>query len=694
MDKIWTFIIDILIAIMILFVSVAVFFGFRTESVIKSLGTDIVNDFAGEIKKDGYLTVDDYETYIEKLSITDALFDITLEHKYSMSEPEYRFRTIEEIIAAQNAAYTGENIYHYREIVTLQPEVTDPIDHSGLVMNTETNESVLASAISIPSTGHIHTSTCYLTGTYTFSTVGCHEFIAPASGNYTFEVWGAQGGGNNGGWGGYSKGDFTLMAGEKVFVRVGGRGIQGTSSFATWNGGAFNGGGGFYGTLEQGSGGGATDIRVKGQALTDRVIVAGGGGGQGDTRYFSRYEYIGYSYAGGPGGGYEGGNTWFKDKYYTEYWSYGGGQSASTYTGALGDGGYGYHNGGGGGGYYGGGTNFYGPYGTASGGYVGGAGGSGYIGGVLNGTMASGIRSGDGYAVIGINDTICNKKVVSIIPTHPIQNVFVGEALITTATATYADGSTNVVVCTTDFSTASSVNSAAAVLTYIDALGNTLTANITVTVVAYTKTCVNGHTYNIRNDGTDPGCPYCFAWVENLRLLYPTTSTMIFTIGTTLEENGIKLLATYYDGHMETITNGYVDNLDNDYFGTMLVTIGYKGATTQLMVTTVCRKMICDICSYEYNLYPDGTNPGCPRCISKTPVFTGNVLDYEDVFYTDTILEKLYKDRVYKFDKNDTFTVIVKNRSTTLARNILNKIYPSLSERWFNVKKSVEIKAK
>ena len=160
---------------------------------------------------------------------------------------------------------------------------------------------------------------------------------------------------------------------------------------------------------------------------------------------------------------------------------------------------------------------------------------------------------------------------------------------------------------------------------------------------------------------------------------------MTITIGTTLPDNGVTLLATYFDGHTETVSSGYIDNLDSQYFGTKLVTIGYKGKTVQLMITTVCTKMICDICGFEYDLYPDGTNPGCPRCIQKTPVFTGNVIRYDEAVYTEEILNKIYTDGEYRINMDETFTISVNNMSNNIARNFLNKLFPSLSDRWFSL---------
>jgi hypothetical protein len=169
---------------------------------------------------------------------------------------------------------------------------------------------------------------------------------------------------------------------------------------------------------------------------------------------------------------------------------------------------------------------------------------------------------------------------------------------------------------------------------------------------------------------------------------------MTITIGTTLQENGVKLLVTYMDGHTEILTSGYDDNLDTAYLGTKTVTIGYKGVVTYLMVTTVCAKTTCEICGREYNLYPDGTDPGCPYCIQKTPIFTGKVLRYEEKDYTDTILDKLYNKGKYDMQTDDTFTILIKNKTSSMLRKLIQKIYPSLSDNWLVYRVSEKIGAK
>ncbi len=131
-------------------------------------------------------------------------------------------------------------------------------------------------------------------GSQVFSYTGSAQtFTAPASGVYTLEAWGAQGGNDPvypnaalGGRGGYAKGDVYLAAGSTIYVYVGEQGSGCMNS--TW---------------KSTGGGGASDFRLIGGAWNDngglysRIVVAGGGGG----RHGSNYENT--LYVGNDGGG-------------------------------------------------------------------------------------------------------------------------------------------------------------------------------------------------------------------------------------------------------------------------------------------------------------------------------------------------------------------------------------------------------
>lgn len=228
-------------------------------------------------------------------------------------------------------------------------------------------------------------------------TGGVQTFVAPYTGVYDLEVWGAQGGestqysGSDGGNGGYSKGTVSLEKGETLWVYVGQKGPGAIYSYINPTsesqkvGPAFNGGG--IGRGIGAAGGGGTDIRKGGSALSNRILVAGGGGGMGSSGGSAIRNLI-------VGGGLQGSppysNSSTNGSAPTQL-NPGINSADSRGNGYLGRGGdapwvNSMDSGGGGGGYYGGAAAT--TTGSGSGG-----GGSGYIGGVSNGQTLSGNQS-------------------------------------------------------------------------------------------------------------------------------------------------------------------------------------------------------------------------------------------------------------------------------------------------------------
>ena len=90
------------------------------------------------------------------------------------------------------------------------------------------------------------------------------------------QLQGAAGGGANGGNGSTVTGILDVVEGDIIEIRVGG---EGGCPAAGYNGGGTGGNAG--GSNAGCGGGGASDIRIGGSALTNRVAVAAGGGGMG-----------------------------------------------------------------------------------------------------------------------------------------------------------------------------------------------------------------------------------------------------------------------------------------------------------------------------------------------------------------------------------------------------------------------------
>jgi phage minor structural protein len=196
----------------------------------------------------------------------------------------------------------------------------------------------------------------------------------------TIEALGASGTGLQAGAGGSAAATFPTIPGTIYDVYVGGYGQYDTGIAAIgWPNGGAAGLGGVAGN-SGGSGGGSSDVRPTGASFIDALIVAPGGGGQGEE------SGSGPTPTGGAGGFYEGqdgqkgdglGVSGFGATQFAGGAGAGDGGDGSFGQGGAGQsgGGFAFGGGGGGGGWYGGEGGVIG----ASGGQGGGGGGTGWI---------------------------------------------------------------------------------------------------------------------------------------------------------------------------------------------------------------------------------------------------------------------------------------------------------------------------
>lgn len=539
--------IAVITAILLIFLIPSSYFIMKREHIIQINVTNLTENLSNRAAVQGYITRDMYEDYLTELSLTGKLYDIELIHERITFEPEYRLRTSDEIIEENEDAWVGINEYHEEPVNTDLPVISDPITAGSL--NTETNESVMASAVALPASPyHIHTSECYIGHTHTDGS-GITSSVT-AHGCYTIPVY------NSIQCSGTYAYSYSTVSYSSMSCSGCGKGVMASSTTAWYQ----------CGTCRSG-----------------------------------------YSGLSGP-------------------WTYtcsNCGISVST-------------------------------------------GGSG-------GGSLAGLRCSNSSSIVTsfrcdmTEDTTldCSGMVIGISPTHPVQTVAKDDPLITTAIISYRDGSSETKACTTTFSTANVARSITATLTYVyNAGGSTFVKNgsVLVSVVPRSKTCVNGHVFNLNSDGTDPGCPYCRGWLKSLSVCVPSDGRLkIYRSPTnTLEKEGVGLLAEYLDGHNEYVYTGYVDNLDPDYVGVQTVTIGYKGFTTNLTVTVLRNKKKCEVCGFDYELQPDNQDMGCPLCKAKVPVFTGNVMKYQAKSYENEIITELYEGcGIYYFRRGDTISVNV-----------------------------------
>lgn len=243
------------------------------------------------------------------------------------------------------------------------------------------------------------------------------------------------------GKGGMVTTDLQVTPGQVLNIFVGGLPTGSTNEIGGYNGG------GSTESYTYGGGGGATDIRIGGTALTNRVVVAGGGGAAG---------YDGTR--GGNGGGLIG-QTGDSDTTYPNTVKGGGGgtQTAGGAGGAgvtdngnpgtLGQGGSSpYYAAAGGGGYYGGGS------GGENSDYVGGGGGgSSYTDPTLcsNVVHTQGEHSGSGTLTLSWGDGCISTQpiAVTVVPLAIIPSVIItantGSSIVAGTSVTFTAAPTN-----------------------------------------------------------------------------------------------------------------------------------------------------------------------------------------------------------------------------------------------------------
>jgi len=187
----------------------------------------------------------------------------------------------------------------------------------------------------------------------------------------------------------------------------------------------------------------------------------------------------------------------------------------------------------------------------------------------------------------------CDKVVVSITPTHQNQTVEKGGTIITSATATYLDGHTGTVNCTSNFNPDLEGNQTVT-LTYTGLVKNAKTTG--------TLTC----TINV--------------YVKPNRTLTSLTVTPASQTVRKYKSPSFAVRANYSDNTYKTLSpDEYsITGFNPAKIGTQTVTVSYteNGATKSVLVTVTVTALQreCPRCQYVYDLNPDDTDPGCSQC--------------------------------------------------------------------------------
>lgn len=513
-----------------------------------------------------------------------------------------------------------------------------------------------------------------------FNFTGAQQsYIVPAGVTLiSIDAYGAQGGTAEGGQGGYAFGELSVTPGQTVYINVGGQGntinVSSGSSVGGWNGGGAGGSG-----TSGASGGGASDVRLGGTALTDRVIVAGGGGGM---------DYDGSNNTlGGDGGGLIGNSGIVAGSTGTA--STGGTQSAGGIggtsqnntgnPGVLGVGGatvfytnstYQY-GGGGGGGYYGG---------AAGHPWASGAGGSSYIGGVINGITTTGGRTGDGLIVI---TGLCS--ATTIVPDLPMLTDVSGECSAAQPSAPTATNNCGLTVSGIPDITfpVTSQGTTTITWTYNDSIGNTLTQTQNVVIADNTSPIADLANLSDISDECEatPTAPTATDNCSGAITGIPDVSFPITASGTTT------VTWTYDDGNGNTSTQSQdiiITPIDNGITQVDPITLsadatGYNyqwidcdngntpiaGATNQTFTPTVASNYACEI--------DNGICTVTTACLTSSVGVDENDFGSGLVVYPNPTFGDL------TIDLGNTYSNILVFVYNSLGQEVLNKQIPSSS---------------
>ncbi len=447
--------------------------------------------------------------------------------------------------------------------------------------------------------------TCNVTSqTYNYSG-SMQVFTVPAGvTSINVDMTGASGGDLGtalGGKGGRVQCSLSVIPGSTINIFVG---KQGTSSVGSQNTDSVTGGGGVFSYSsggKSGTGGGASDIRIGGTSLNDRVVVAGGGGGAGGT--------TSQSLAGGNGGGLVGadGINWSS-------WPNAGGKggtqiaggamgvaccSCPTYTtaGILGIGGFGSGDGAGGGG---GGGGYYGGGGAC---FSGAGGGSSYTdSSVTNVIHTQGYNTGNGQVIISYAGTDSTTQIAglpsgSLFPGGTTTNTFVvtsGSFSDTCSFTVYVGGGVDTSV-TRNLSTFTS-NETGATYQWLNCDSNNM-AITGATNQSYTATTNGSYAVVVSKNGcTDTSA--C-QMINNVGIqtidfgnitIYPNPTTGMFTIDMGDYDETVNYTITSIDGRIVAKNSNITDNkimidLSNESKGVYLLKLYNTKSSSVFRIT-------------------------------------------------------------------------------------------------------------
>ncbi len=252
---------------------------------------------------------------------------------------------------------------------------------------------------------------------------------------------------------------------------------------------------------------------------------------------------------------------------------------------------------------------------------------------------------------------VCARTVVSISASPSIVKVKQYEMIDLTVTAFYANGRSEEVTSWT-------INQSTAIPGIYSAfvMYEEVSTSITVEVLSLSSiTCPYcGLIYNASD--TPKGCPVCAYEITGIEAYFVSGSNMVQFASFP----NIAVVLSFRDTHLELRTQGFsIEDFDAYKLGIQTMKVTYEGFVTSLEVEVVdtLSSLICPK-GHVYYCNEDGSDPGCPYC---SMVGNFGTIYYFDITYTNEIIETLYAEGIYYFDKYNYLTIKVSKRDLSLS---------------------------
>lgn len=251
---------------------------------------------------------------------------------------------------------------------------------------------------------------------------------------------------------------------------------------------------------------------------------------------------------------------------------------------------------------------------------------------------------------------VCANTVIRISASPNVVTVNQFDNINLTVTALYADGSSRAVTEWTIDKTTAAPGTFSATITYRN-ISTKITLNVKSLSAITCPFC--GLIYEPSENPR--GCPVCSNLLTGIEA-YPASGSNLVQYGTT---PSLAVVLIFKDTHREITAEDYtIENYDAYKLGKQTIKVNYQDFHVNLEIEVV-DTLSCVTCpkGHVYYLNEDGTDPGCPYCRMAGSLSS---VYYFDITYLNEILEAVYTQGIYHFEKGNYITVNVTKRDVSL----------------------------